>query len=116
MLLVTVQALGELAVLFPVNGAFFTYVVRFVDPSLYVESFFIRYVIANVGTKWLCNWMGLRNRVAYRSSIRTYSSGYHNPVLEGGHQYRGENFRSFSAIRAILTFLHFTQLHDYIGC
>ncbi|KAE9371966.1 amino-acid permease inda1 [Stipitochalara longipes BDJ] len=34
MLLVTVQALGELAVLFPVNGAFFTYVVRFVDPSL----------------------------------------------------------------------------------
>jgi amino acid transporter len=40
MLLVTVQALGELAVLFPVNGAFFTYVVRFVDPSLYVELTF----------------------------------------------------------------------------
>jgi amino acid permease len=38
MLLVTVQALGELAVLFPVNGAFFTYVVRFVDPSLCVHS------------------------------------------------------------------------------
>jgi hypothetical protein len=38
MLLVTVQALGELAVLFPVNGAFFTYTVRFVDPSLYVQS------------------------------------------------------------------------------
>lgn len=34
MLLCTVQALGEMAVLFPVNGAFFTYVVRFVDPSL----------------------------------------------------------------------------------
>ncbi|KAH9211829.1 amino-acid permease inda1 [Leptodontidium sp. 2 PMI_412] len=34
MLLCTVQALGELAVLFPVNGAFFTYIVRFVDPSL----------------------------------------------------------------------------------
>lgn len=33
MLLCTVQALGELAVLFPVNGAFYTYVVRFVDPS-----------------------------------------------------------------------------------
>ncbi|TVY42381.1 Cationic amino acid transporter [Lachnellula occidentalis] len=33
MLLCTVQALGELAVLFPVNGAFFTYVVRFVDPA-----------------------------------------------------------------------------------
>ena len=27
------QALGELAVLYPVNGAFFTYIVRFVDPS-----------------------------------------------------------------------------------
>lgn len=34
MLLVTVQALGEMAVLFPVNGAFFTYIVRFVDPSV----------------------------------------------------------------------------------
>jgi amino acid transporter len=34
MLLCTVQALGELAVLFPVNGAFFTYIVRFIDPSV----------------------------------------------------------------------------------
>ncbi|KAI1131665.1 amino acid permease [Nemania abortiva] len=33
MLLFTMQALGELAVLYPVNGAFYTYVVRFVDPS-----------------------------------------------------------------------------------
>ncbi|CAG8958838.1 hypothetical protein HYFRA_00011789 [Hymenoscyphus fraxineus] len=33
MLLCTVQALGELAVLYPVNGAFFTYMVRFVDPA-----------------------------------------------------------------------------------
>ncbi|RDW88366.1 putative general amino acid permease GAP1 [Coleophoma cylindrospora] len=34
MLLCTVQALAELAVLYPVNGAFYTYIVRFVDPSL----------------------------------------------------------------------------------
>jgi len=34
MLLCTIQALAELAVLYPVNGAFFTYTVRFVDPSL----------------------------------------------------------------------------------
>ncbi|KAK3902015.1 amino acid permease/ SLC12A domain-containing protein [Staphylotrichum tortipilum] len=33
MLLFTCQALAELAVLYPVNGAFYTYVVRFVDPS-----------------------------------------------------------------------------------
>jgi amino acid transporter len=33
MLLFTMQALGELAVMFPVNGAFYTYIVRFVDPS-----------------------------------------------------------------------------------
>ncbi|PNS16765.1 Cationic amino acid transporter 1 [Sphaceloma murrayae] len=33
MLLVTVQALGELAVLYPVNGAFFTYICRFIDES-----------------------------------------------------------------------------------
>ncbi|KAL1968212.1 hypothetical protein VTN77DRAFT_2047 [Rasamsonia byssochlamydoides] len=33
MLLITMQALGELAVLYPVNGAFFTYCLRFIDPS-----------------------------------------------------------------------------------
>ncbi|KAL8649421.1 MAG: hypothetical protein Q9226_005586 [Calogaya cf. arnoldii] len=33
MLLFTVQALGELAVLFPVNGAFYMYAVRFIDPA-----------------------------------------------------------------------------------
>ncbi|KAI4167706.1 MAG: hypothetical protein LQ343_006986 [Gyalolechia ehrenbergii] len=33
MLLFTVQALGELAVLYPVNGAFFTYACRFLDES-----------------------------------------------------------------------------------
>jgi yeast amino acid transporter len=33
MLLFTTQALAEMAVLFPVNGAFYTYVCRFVDPS-----------------------------------------------------------------------------------
>lgn len=31
------QALGELTVMYPVNGAFYTYVVRFVDPSWYVN-------------------------------------------------------------------------------
>ncbi|KAJ5157927.1 general amino-acid permease GAP1 [Penicillium canariense] len=33
MLLLTIQALGELAVLYPVNGAFFQYCVRFIDPA-----------------------------------------------------------------------------------
>ncbi|KKK25586.1 hypothetical protein AOCH_000081 [Aspergillus ochraceoroseus] len=33
MLLCTVQCLAEMAVIYPVNGAFFTYIVRFVDPS-----------------------------------------------------------------------------------
>ncbi|VUC36583.1 unnamed protein product [Clonostachys rosea] len=33
MLLMTTLALAEMAVLFPVNGAFYTYIVRFVDPS-----------------------------------------------------------------------------------
>ncbi|GAM84440.1 hypothetical protein ANO11243_024360 [Dothideomycetidae sp. 11243] len=33
MLLFTVQALGELAVLYPVNGAFFTYICRFINES-----------------------------------------------------------------------------------
>lgn len=33
MLLLTVQALAEMAVMYPVNGAFFDYAVRFIDPS-----------------------------------------------------------------------------------
>jgi amino acid transporter len=33
MLMFTTQALAEMAVLYPVNGAFYTYVCRFVDPS-----------------------------------------------------------------------------------
>ena len=33
MVFLTCQALAEMAVLYPVNGAFYTYVVRFIDPS-----------------------------------------------------------------------------------
>ncbi|KAJ5096940.1 hypothetical protein N7456_007661 [Penicillium angulare] len=33
MLLLTIHALGELAVLYPTNGAFFTYCVRFINPA-----------------------------------------------------------------------------------
>ncbi|KAF3940800.1 hypothetical protein ABW19_dt0201003 [Dactylella cylindrospora] len=33
MLLFTVHALGELAVMYPINGAFYTYSVRFIDPA-----------------------------------------------------------------------------------
>jgi amino acid transporter len=33
MLLMTMQALGEMAVLYPINGAFFDYCLRFIDPS-----------------------------------------------------------------------------------
>lgn len=33
MLQFTCQALAEMAVVYPVNGAFYTYVMRFVDPS-----------------------------------------------------------------------------------
>ncbi|KAI9726051.1 MAG: hypothetical protein M1828_002059 [Chrysothrix sp. TS-e1954] len=33
MMLLVMQALGELAVMYPINGAFYTYIVRFIDPS-----------------------------------------------------------------------------------
>ena len=36
MLLTVMQALGELAVVYPVNGAFYQYMVRFIDPAWYV--------------------------------------------------------------------------------
>jgi amino acid permease len=38
MLLLTIQALGELAVVYPENGAFFTYCVRFINPAWLVVS------------------------------------------------------------------------------
>jgi amino acid transporter len=38
MLLLTIQALGELAVVYPENGAFFTYCVRFINPAWLVAS------------------------------------------------------------------------------
>lgn len=33
MMLMMMQALGELAVMYPINGAFFSYICRFMDPS-----------------------------------------------------------------------------------
>ena len=33
MMMLMMQALAELAVMYPVNGAFFQYIVRFVDPA-----------------------------------------------------------------------------------
>jgi amino acid transporter len=33
MILLTVHALGELAVHYPINGAYYTYCTRFIDPS-----------------------------------------------------------------------------------
>jgi amino acid permease len=44
MLLLTVQALGELAVLYPVNGAFFTYCVRFISPAWLVPSVLVEHL------------------------------------------------------------------------
>ena len=38
MLLMVMQALAELAVMYPVNGAFTNYIIRFVDPSWYVRK------------------------------------------------------------------------------
>jgi amino acid transporter len=38
MLLMVMQALGELAVMYPVNGAFTNYIIRFIDPSWYVPT------------------------------------------------------------------------------
>ena len=37
MVLCTVMSLGEMAVLYPVNGAFFEYAFRFLDPAWYAK-------------------------------------------------------------------------------
>ena len=39
MLLMVMQALGEMAVLYPVNGAFYTYFIRFIDPAWYASCY-----------------------------------------------------------------------------
>lgn len=38
MMLCVMQALGEMAVLYPVNGAYSIYMVRFIDPAWYALS------------------------------------------------------------------------------
>ena len=47
-MLMMMQALGELAVMYPVNGAFYQYIVRFIDPSWYVSLAFFKPVVSNV--------------------------------------------------------------------
>ena len=42
MMLMMIQALGELAVMYPVNGAFYQHIVRFIDPSWYVSTSFFQ--------------------------------------------------------------------------
>jgi len=41
MLLTVMQALGELAVLYPVNGVFYQHFVRFIDPAWYGGIFWM---------------------------------------------------------------------------
>lgn len=64
----TIQALGELTVLYPVNGAFFTYFVRFIDPAWYVISI-LNQDLSNQLQQGLCRWLGLCYFLAHRSSL-----------------------------------------------
>ena len=85
MLLFTIQALGEMAVLYPVNGAFFSYGVRFIDEAWYVTIFIscnccvLAPVISNAHAKQgICNGLGLRYWLAHRVTFRDYSGRYHD--------------------------------------
>lgn len=41
MMLCVMQALGEMAVLYPVNGAYYIYMARFIDPAWYALNNYI---------------------------------------------------------------------------
>ena len=88
MLLFTVQALGELAVLYPVNGAFFTYGCRFIDEAWYASK-----TLQNEQEEYnniiqgLCYGMGLRDRMAYGTAIRNHRCRYHHLFLERRYQH-----------------------------
>ena len=72
MLLFTVQALGELAVLYPVNGAFFSYGCRFIDEAWYEPKVYRTYpkdMSNNIRLQGFRNGLGLRNRMAYRPTL-----------------------------------------------
>ena len=58
MLLCTIQALGELAVLYPVNGAFYQYICRFLDPSWYVITRMIvsHFIPCNICRGFAMGW------------------------------------------------------------
>jgi yeast amino acid transporter len=56
MMLCMMQALGELAVMYPVNGAFYTYVVRFMDPSWYVRQPLRRYSCLTLHRGFAIGW------------------------------------------------------------
>ena len=71
MLLCTVNALGELAVLYPVNGAFYNYAVRFLDPAWYAlpVSKMPKNLGANV-SKGFRYGLGLCHELAGDSTLR----------------------------------------------
>lgn len=71
MLLMVMQALGELAVMYPVNGAFYTYVVRFVDPSWGFA----------VGWNYLIQWLTI---LPFELTTAGLTTAYWRPDLNVG--------------------------------
>ena len=89
MLLTVMQALGELAVVYPVNGAFYQYMVRFIDPAWYVRTEMLdgkSFTLTN--SQGICRRLGLRDQLAHRTAVRAYRCWFHYSILAPRLEYR----------------------------
>jgi L-asparagine transporter-like permease len=82
MMINVVYALGELAILFPISGGFYTYSVRFIDPSW---GFAMGW---NYVFQWVSDQLLIRNNETalisfpgYRPSPRTRRRRSHSPMV-----------------------------------
>lgn len=92
MMLMMMQALGELAVMYPVNGAFYSYIVRFLDPSWSVLSRTpIRRMLADqLNSKGFRLWLAVCHPMADYPALRNHRRWPDHRLLAPGQpfQYR----------------------------
>lgn len=81
MLLFTVSALAELAVAYPVNGAFFTHTVKFLDPA-WGFAMGWKCVQTFHSACYFADLVKLRHVLARRVTSRIDCCRYHNRLLE----------------------------------
>ena len=82
-----VFALGELAIMYPVSGGFYTYSTRFIDPSWGFAMGWVSFLTLI----WLPSLIKpeLRFPMGYRLASRNHSGFFYDKLLDYGCQCRG---------------------------